>query len=129
VAVEESVAAEKNPPAEASEAVNGGRSEGESLESGADQPGPPHQDNEIGHTNVWPDEAAESAFIAEARDRGETVTAAPASAAVEESDGKNLPSLDALVKRLSPEVRETLDDLFRAKFVSVRRVPKKALNP
>jgi hypothetical protein len=31
------------------------------------------------------------------------------------------------MKRLAPEVRETLDDLFRAKFTGVRRVPKKFL--
>jgi hypothetical protein len=31
------------------------------------------------------------------------------------------------VKRIPPEVREVLDDLFRAKFTAVRRVPKKSL--
>jgi hypothetical protein len=38
-----------------------------------------------------------------------------------------LPPLDELVKRIPPEVRETLEDLFRARFVTVKRVPKKAL--
>jgi hypothetical protein len=76
--------------------------------------------------NVWPDENAEAAFMADARERGESVVAA-AVEAIEETDTRNLPPLDELLKRLSPEVRETLDDLFRAKFIAVRRVPKKAL--
>ena len=76
--------------------------------------------------NVWPDENAEAVFRAEARERGEPVVTA-AVEAIEETDTKNLPPLDELVKRLSPEVRETLDDLFRARFIAVRRVPKTAL--
>ena len=76
----------------------------------------------------WPDESAESAFLSEARERGETVT--PAKAKVEiadETDAKALPSLDELVQRIPPEIRETLDDLFRAKFTKVKRIPAKAL--
>lgn len=82
--------------------------------------------------NVWPDETAEASFMAEARERGEPVASAKPAPAVdsESEDGagaKNLPPLDALIGRLSPEVRETLEDLFRAKFTAVRRIPKKAL--
>ena len=48
--------------------------------------------------NVWPDEAAESAFLAEARTNGETPQVATVTAAepeVEnETDGKELPPLD-----------------------------------
>lgn len=74
------------------------------------------------------DEAAESAFRAEARERGETVTASRAVAeTVEETEKGALPPLDELVKKIPAEVRETLEDLFRAKFVKVQRVPKKAL--
>jgi hypothetical protein len=43
------------------------------------------------------------------------------------AETKNLPSLDSLVNRIPPEVRAALDDLFRAKFTAVRRVPEKAL--
>lgn len=74
------------------------------------------------------DEMAESAFRAEARERGESV--APTAASVEsaeETDPKELPPLNDLVQRLSPEVREVLEDLFRAKFIAVKRVPKSAL--
>jgi hypothetical protein len=80
--------------------------------------------------NVWPDENAEAAFIAEARQRGEPVVVAVATveAVDEKEDAKRaLPPLAELVQRLSPEVRETLDDLFRVKFTTVRRVPKKVL--
>ena len=75
------------------------------------------------------DAAAESAFLAEARERGEAV-ASPRRADApepEEADPKALPPLDTLVKRISPEVRELLDELFRVKFVRVTRVPRKAL--
>jgi hypothetical protein len=83
--------------------------------------------------NVWPDEAAEASFRAEARERGESITPValarpPVEAAeADETNPKNLPPLETLVNRLSPEVRETLDDLFRAKFTMVRRVPKQSL--
>ena len=80
--------------------------------------------------NVWPDENAEAAFIAEARQRGEPVVAAVLTddaADEREDDKKSLPALADLMQRLSPEVRETLDDLFRAKFTTVRRIPKKVL--
>lgn len=81
--------------------------------------------------NVWPDETAEASFIAEARERGEPTAAAPIRATAdrdgaEENDAKNLPRLDDLVKRIPAEVMETLDDLFRVKFTTVRRMPKKA---
>lgn len=78
------------------------------------------------------DEVAESAFLAEARERGETVRPSPSAVAVEaveETDPKSLPPLDALVQRIPAEVRETLDDLFRARFVRVQRIPRRALKP
>jgi hypothetical protein len=76
---------------------------------------------------LWPDDTAESAMISELRSRGESVASPAAVEAVEEVETGALPPLDQLVKRISAEVRETLDDLFRAKFVRVTRVPKKAL--
>jgi hypothetical protein len=77
--------------------------------------------------NVWPDEAAEISFRAEARERGESVAStAPRPAPSEENENKNLPSLETLVNRIPADVRETLDDLFRVKFVTVRRVPAKS---
>ena len=74
------------------------------------------------------DDAAESAFLAEARERGElpssrrtTDDRAP------EVEPEALPPLDELVKRIPEDVRETLDELFRARFVRVQRVPARAL--
>jgi hypothetical protein len=82
---------------------------------------------EEGAPNAWPDESAESAMVSELRERGEKPVAIAPTEAIEETDTKALPPLDELVKRLSPEVREALDDLFRARFVRVARVPQKAL--
>ncbi|MBL9188623.1 MAG: hypothetical protein JNK23_14165 [Opitutaceae bacterium] len=77
---------------------------------------------------LWPDETAEADFIAEARARGEPVVVArPAAESDEPSEGKPLPPLEELVQRIPDEVRETLEDLFRARFVAVRRIPGKAL--
>lgn len=76
----------------------------------------------------WPDDAAESAFRAEAKERGETVVPTRAvEEVVEPADTKPLPALNDLVNRIPPDVRETLEDLFRARFVTVKRVPAKAL--
>lgn len=76
----------------------------------------------------WPDDAAESAFLAEARERGETAAPSkPKEESVEETDAKPLPALNELVQRIPADVRETLEDLFRARFVTVKRVPKRAL--
>lgn len=79
-----------------------------------------------GAPNAWPDESAEVAMMSELRTRGELATPAAAEA-VEETDTKDLPSLDAVLQRIPPAVRETVDDLFRARFVRVVRVPKNAL--
>jgi hypothetical protein len=78
--------------------------------------------------NSTSDDVAESAFLAEARERGESVSPTPKSAdRTEEVDPKSLPPLDELVRRIPADVREALDELFRAKFVTVRRLPKDAL--
>jgi hypothetical protein len=77
---------------------------------------------------VWPDESAEAAFLADARDRGESPRPAqPPPEAVEETESQPLPKLADLVPRIPPPVREALDDLFRARFVRVARVPRTAL--
>ncbi|MBL9199981.1 MAG: hypothetical protein JNL39_05710 [Opitutaceae bacterium] len=81
-----------------------------------------------GMAPLWVDEAAESAFRAEARDRGEAVVAnAPAPDEPEPAEAGALPALDELVQRLPVDVREVLEDLFRARFVAVKRIPRKAL--
>lgn len=114
--------------AEESEAVtvgdataNPARSE---IESDRGMPAPADEDGSPGF-----DAGAESAFLAEARERGETISRAPAAVngEAEENGGKPLPQLDELVNRIPENVRVALDDLFRARFVTVKRFPKKAL--
>lgn len=79
-------------------------------------------------TNVWPDENAEAAFMAEARGRGESPVATPRSDEDDDERGaKKLPPLSELVERIPAETRELMDELFRAKFVAVRKVKKSAL--
>lgn len=93
----------------------------EAVTSSSDDDAPPP---------TWPDEAAESEFRAEARDRGEPVRVARESEeAADEPETDALPKLDELVARIPAGVREALEDLFRARFVAVKRVPKKALKP
>jgi hypothetical protein len=69
-------------------------------------------------------------MVSELRERGETAAspraAATADAADETEPAGALPPLDELVKKIPAEVRDTLEDLFRARFVTVKRVPKKA---
>jgi hypothetical protein len=76
----------------------------------------------------WNDEVAESAFLAEARDRGE-YKPPPTVSQESEADAGPLPPLEELVNRIDPAIRETLDELFRATFTAVRRVPPSALKP
>lgn len=77
---------------------------------------------------LWPDENAEAAYLSEAKGRGETVTPVAADVAEEVADaGSALPSLETLQQRIPPKILEAVDDLFRAKFTKVTRVPKKAL--
>lgn len=75
----------------------------------------------------WPDETAEAAFLSEAKDRGESVPVKRAEEEVETDGAKPLPALEALVDRIPQVARDALEDLFRAKFVRVQRVPKKVL--
>jgi len=77
---------------------------------------------------VWPDDSAESSFLADLRERAEPPSTTPdAEVIAEDSDAKALPPLDDLVQRIPAAVREVLDELFRARFVTVKRVPKKSL--
>jgi hypothetical protein len=82
----------------------------------------------------WPDESVEAAMRAEQRDR-DFDSAAPATvkpvrgdrSADAPDEAAPLPKLDTLIEQIPPAVRDTLEDLFRARFTSVQRVPKTAL--
>ncbi|MFT3780405.1 MAG: hypothetical protein QM790_00220 [Nibricoccus sp.] len=65
---------------------------------------------------VWPEGAApQTDGLSASADPEQAVPDAP------------LPTLDELVKRIPSNVREALDDLFRARFVTVKRTEAKAL--
>jgi len=86
---------------------------------------PPPGDSEDGS---WPSESAEAAAIADGQVRGETIIAAALSTdAEEETEKKELPSLDQLLQKVPAEVRDTMEELFRAKWTRVIRVRKKDL--
>lgn len=87
---------------------------------GGDEGGPPSFD-----------EAAEAAFLGSARERGESIKPFSAAGATDDeqevSSGKDLPRMEELVTRIPADVRELLEELFRARFVTVKRIPKRAL--
>jgi hypothetical protein len=71
----------------------------------------PHGDEE---GFVWPEGTTEAAVVT--------------SPSVEpREDAAPLPKLEDLVQKLPADTREVLEDLFRVRFVSVKRVPKSAL--
>lgn len=68
--------------------------------------------------------------MAEQREQGFSAPVAPSrtlAADSEPDDQKPLPPLDDLVQRIPAETRQLMDELFRANFVTVKRVPKSAL--
>lgn len=60
------------------------------------------------------------------RESGVTVAAMPVALAVEDEKGE-LPPMEDLVMRIPAPARELIEDLFRARFVTVKRMPKAAL--
>jgi len=79
----------------------------------------------------WPDEAMEAAMSAEAAQR-DGPAKKPTKKEREEAetlDGGPLPKLDEMIAKVPADLQEKMDDLFRAKFQSVRRVPQAALKP
>ncbi|GAB1488222.1 hypothetical protein MASR2M8_06670 [Opitutaceae bacterium] len=74
-----------------------------------------------------PGEEAERAMLAELRERGEAPVRAKAVSADADEKPVRLPPLDELVKRIPPNVRDALDELFRARFTGVRKIPADAL--
>lgn len=79
---------------------------------------------------IGPSEGEEASFLAEQR-IASGVASAPLRDAEAEKDepepAGSLPPLEDLVNRIPAPTRALLDELFRAKFVTVKRVPKSAL--
>jgi len=74
---------------------------------------PPSPPDEEGF--VWPEGAAPAEAVSVGASEADSASDAP------------LPTLDDLVKRIPSAARETLDELFRVKFVGVKRVDRNAL--
>jgi len=71
---------------------------------------------------AWPGETDEAAFLAESSEKQASESADRAPARDEEAAEAGLPALGGLVERVPREVRNLLDELFRAKFTAVRRI-------
>ena len=70
----------------------------------------------------------ETALPIEQRANEEIEESRPAGGPASADDQKDeLPPVEELVKRLRPEVLETLDELFRARWTAVKRVQPGAL--
>ncbi len=112
-------------PAPREAATGGASGEAEGTDEAGETAGPPGDE---APPAVWPDESAEAAFIAEEKAKGEPGPARGRPAdPPEEADLAPLPPLAELVDRIPADVRETLEDLFRARFVTVKRIPRRAL--
>ena len=76
---------------------------------------------------VGPSSEEEAAFLAQEREMGNlTPTLMHVEKAPEEQPGE-LPPMEDLVKRIPMPTRDLLEELFRARFVTVKRVPSSAL--
>ena len=75
----------------------------------------------------WPGDSDEASFLADARDRGEAPVLPVGAASEDMGPAGARPPHDQLVARVPAEVREALDDLFRAKFTRVQRVTPASL--
>jgi hypothetical protein len=79
-----------------------------------------------------PSEAEETALFAAQKLQAaatDTMTAGLGLVAEVEEAATKLPAMEELVRRIPAGAREVMDELFRAKFVRVQRVPKQALHP
>jgi hypothetical protein len=76
---------------------------------------------------VGPSAEEEAAFLSAERESGGGVPV-PVPVAVNTDDEKDeLPPMEDLVKRIPAPARELIENLFRARFVTVKRLPKTAL--
>lgn len=88
-------------------------------------PRPPLQGSSGDDAPVGPAAGEEAAFLAE--QQLEQAGSALASGSEADAESSNpLPPLDDLVQRIPAPTRELLDGLFRAKFITVKRLPKSA---
>lgn len=89
------------------------------------------ESSDEGEAPIGPTEAEEAALLADqaAAAPRETGTASDDVANEPDDAPAKLPAIEDLVPRIPAAAREVLDELFRARFVRVQRVPRKALKP
>jgi hypothetical protein len=73
-----------------------------------------------------PSSEEEAAFLAQEREMGIVTPTLMHLEAPPEEKG-DLPPMEDLVKRIPAPAREVLEELFRARFVTVKRIPQSAL--
>lgn len=76
---------------------------------------------------MGPSADEEAAFLAQERENGYSPVPVATRAVVEEERTGELPPLEDLVKRIPMPTRDLMEELFRAKFVTVKRIPTSAL--
>jgi hypothetical protein len=77
---------------------------------------------------VGPSSEEEAAFLSEDRASAAAFVLPPKAGGAETGSGDApLPPMEDLVKRIPAPARELIEDLFRARFVTVKRMPKTAL--
>lgn len=76
---------------------------------------------------VGPSADEEAAFLSAERENGGGDSAPRVVAAVVDDDKGELPPMEDLVKRIPAQARDLMENLFRARFVTVKRIPKTAL--
>lgn len=76
---------------------------------------------------MGPSAEEEAAFLAQERENGYAPAPAASRPGGEAEPVSDLPPLEDLVKRIPPATRDVMEELFRAKFVTVRRIPRSAL--
>ena len=75
---------------------------------------------------VSPTSDEEAAFLAQEREMG-IVTPALMHAESPPEEKGSLPPMEDLVKRIPMPARDLMEELFRAKFITVKRIPQSAL--
>ena len=73
-----------------------------------------------------PSSEEEAAFLAQEREMGIVTPALTHTETPPEEKG-DLPPMDDLVKRIPMAARDLIEELFRARFVTVKRMPQSAL--
>ncbi len=73
-----------------------------------------------------PSSEEEAAFLAQEREMGIVTPALMHTESPPEESG-GLPPMEDLVKRIPMPTRDLMEELFRAKFITVKRIPQSAL--